>query len=206
MIQTNKLVGVYVLIINTFEGCKMRVMMIWKRLHERHVFFAQTVQTSSVSHSQFDKHLIMPQISRLQHLCVDIMPPKTIHAFWGQWPLCHWAEYNNYNGSQSRDHVFLTGCKWRQTHLGRNCAHPYPIRRRIWKILEELSTFTFHQPTRWVGLTNSKNTGRSQSTISYNTKVILFYSINKYSKRSLGQLWDATDPKSIQSLASKKLF
>ena len=60
------------------------------------------------------------------------------------------------HGSPSCDWVFLTGYKWRQTHWGRNCTRSYPISRCILKILEELSTFTFRQPTRWVCLTNSK--------------------------------------------------
>ena len=58
------------------------------------LFLAKAVHTSSVSHSQFDKHLIMPQISRLHPLWVAVMPPppKKIHSFCGQWPLCPWAD------------------------------------------------------------------------------------------------------------------
>jgi hypothetical protein len=58
-------------------------------------FFVQAVHTPIVSHSQFDKHLIMPPIYWRHPLCVAVMPPKKIHAFCGQWPLCPWAEYNN---------------------------------------------------------------------------------------------------------------
>jgi hypothetical protein len=43
-------------------------------------------------------------------------------------------------------------------------------------------------------------------TIPHSTKVDLFCVRNKYSKHSLGQLWDAIDPKSIQPLASTKPF
>jgi hypothetical protein len=50
------------------------------------LFFVQTVHTSSVSHSQFHKHLIMSRISRRHPLCVAVMHPKKIHAFCGQWP------------------------------------------------------------------------------------------------------------------------
>ena len=39
----------------------------------------------------------------------------------------------------------------------------------------KLSTFTFRQPTRWEGLTNSKSTSLYQSTIPHSTKVDLFY-------------------------------
>ena len=60
-------------------------------------YFVQPVHTSSASHSHFDKHLIMPRISRLHPLCVAIMPPKKIYAFCGQWALCPCAEYNKYN-------------------------------------------------------------------------------------------------------------
>jgi hypothetical protein len=62
------------------------------------LFLAQAAHTSSVSHSQFDKHfdnaLNFPAASPY---CVSIMSPKQIHAFCGQWPLCPWAEYNHYN-------------------------------------------------------------------------------------------------------------
>ena len=97
------------------------------------------------------------------------------------------------HGSASHGQVFLTGYKWRQTHWGRNCAHPYPIPRSMLKILKELSTFTFHQPTGWVGITNSKSTSLCQSTIPHTTKTDLFYAINTYYKL----LWDAIDPKLI---------
>ena len=100
--------------------------------------------------------------------------------------------------------VFLTGYKWRQTHPGRNCTRSYPIPRRILKILEELSTFTFRQPTRWVGLTNSKITSLCQSTIPHSTKVDLFYSVREINIPNI--VWDscAIDPKLIQPLASPK--
>jgi hypothetical protein len=75
------------------------------------------------------------------------------------------------------------------------------------KILEELSTFTFHQPTRWVGLTNNKSTSLCQSTIPHSTKVARrFCARNTYSKHSLRQLWDVIDPKLIQPLVPKKMF
>ena len=51
----------------------------------------------------------------------------------------------------------------------------YPIPRCILKILEKLSTFTFRQPTRWVGLTNSKSPSLCQSTIPNCTKLDLLY-------------------------------
>ena len=41
-----------------------------------------------VSHSQFDKHLIMPKMSHRHPLCVVALPPKKKHAFCSQWPLC----------------------------------------------------------------------------------------------------------------------
>ena len=63
---------------------------------------------------------------------------------------------------------------------GRNCARPYPIPRCILKILDELSTFTSCQTTRWVGLMNSKSTSLCQSTISHSTKVDLFCARNLY--------------------------
>ena len=153
----------------------MRLMMIWKKLHERHelclVFLRRLYTLQSLIHN-LTSNLIMPRISQLS-LRVAIMPPKKIiHAFCGQWPLCPWAEYNNYNfllpaacrrtshshGFPSRSLWEKPDHKWRQPLRGRNCKRLYLITRRIWKILEELSTFTFHQPTIWVGLTNSKST------------------------------------------------
>ena len=81
------------------------------------------------------------------------------------------------HGSDSSDRVFLTGYKWRQTLQGLNYVHPYSIPRCILTILEELSTFTFQQATRWVGQTNSKSTSLCQSTTPDSTKVDLFYSV-----------------------------
>lgn len=49
----------------------------------------------------------------------------------------------------------------------------------ILKILEEMSIFTFRQPTRWVGLKNSKSTSLCQSTIPHSTNVDLFYSVRE---------------------------
>ena len=43
------------------------------------------------------------------------------------WVSCAIWSVSHSHGSPSRDRVFLTGYKWRQTHQGRNCAHPYPI-------------------------------------------------------------------------------
>ena len=48
----------------------------WKSWALLSIFFAQAVHTLSVSHSQFDKHLTMPQISRRHPLCVAVMHPK----------------------------------------------------------------------------------------------------------------------------------
>jgi hypothetical protein len=116
--------------------CMMWLMIIWKKSHEKAwallcFVFAQAVHTSSISYSQFDKHLILPKISRRHPLCVAVMSLKTIHAFCSQWPLHPWAKYNNYNsllpecsvrrssshsnGSPSPDRVFLTGYKCSQT-------------------------------------------------------------------------------------------
>jgi hypothetical protein len=95
--------------------------------------------------------------------------------------LCSWAEYNNYNsflpscclrrstshshGSRSRDRVFLTSYKWKQTHRGPHCT--------------SLSNSEVHTEdilsARWVGLTNSKSTSLCQYTIPHSTKVDLFY-------------------------------
>ena len=74
------------------------------------------------------------------------------------------------------------------------------------KILEELSTFTFRQTTRWVDLTNNKSTNICQFTIPHSTKVYLFCVRNNYSKHILGQRWDAIHPILIQPLASKNVF
>jgi hypothetical protein len=60
----------------------------------------------------------------------------------------------------------------RQTQRGHNCVRPYPIPRSILKILDELSTFTFRQPTRWVGLTYSKSTSLCQSKLSKKINVL----------------------------------
>jgi hypothetical protein len=76
-------------------------------------FFAQTIHNSSVSHSQFDNHLIMPWISQLHPLYVAVMHPKKIHAFCGQWPWCPCAALcpsprstSHSHGSPSRDRVY----------------------------------------------------------------------------------------------------
>jgi hypothetical protein len=71
------------------------------------------------------------------------------------------------------------------TSTWRKCMRPYQIPRCIFKILEDLSTFTFRQLT-WVGLTNSRSTSLCQSTIPHSTKLDLFYARNKYSKQTLG--------------------
>jgi hypothetical protein len=59
------------------------LLIIWKKLHEScmnsALHFAQAVHTSPVSHSQFDKHLIMPPLS------VAVMPPKKSMYF--LWPV-----------------------------------------------------------------------------------------------------------------------
>ena len=106
------------------------------------------------------------------------MHPKISMSFTALLPKCCplWSTSHSH-GSPSNDRVFLTGYRRRQTHRGRNCSRPYPIPRCILKILEQLSTFTFRQPARWVGLTNSKSTSLCQSTIPHSTTVYLFYSV-----------------------------
>jgi hypothetical protein len=58
------------------------LMMIWKNLLERHelcfVFLTQDVHTTIVSHSQFNKHLLMPRFSRWHPLCGRNTPNKNI--------------------------------------------------------------------------------------------------------------------------------
>jgi hypothetical protein len=83
------------------------LMMTFFKVLERHklcfAFFAQAVHTSSVTHSQFDKNLIMLRISQRHPLCVAIVHPKKIQAFCGQWPsaarseapLTHMALHHN---------------------------------------------------------------------------------------------------------------
>jgi hypothetical protein len=54
--------------------------------------------------------------------------------------------------------------------------------------LEQLSTFNCCQPTRWVGLTNSKSTCLCQSTIPHSTRVELFYSVREINIPNI--VWD----------------
>jgi hypothetical protein len=173
------------------------------------LLLAQAAQTSSVSHSQFDKHLIMPRISRLHPLCVALISLKKNMYFAASsryalslniiiinpFSLLPARSTSHSHGSQSHDWVFLTGYKWRPTHRGRNCVHPYPILRRILKILEELSTFTFHQPTRWVGLTNRKSTSLCQSTIPIVQK--LTYSVREINIPNI--VWDNCGMPKVQN-------
>jgi hypothetical protein len=73
------------------------LMMIWKKVAWKAwalllFFFAQAVHNTSVSHSQFDKHLIMPRISQQHPLCVAVMHPKknTCLLRPSPWVLCPW--------------------------------------------------------------------------------------------------------------------
>jgi hypothetical protein len=129
---------------------------------------ASAVHTTSVTHSQFDKHLIMTFVASghsalLTECCA-------LHQVMG---LSHRLQVKtDTSGTQLR-----------------NCTRPYPIPRCILKILEELSTFTFHQPTIWVDLTNSKIT--SQSTIPHSTKADLFYSVQEINIPNI--VWDSCE-------------
>ena len=135
--------------------CMMRQIMIWKRLLERYelcFIFLQAVHTSIVSQSQFSKPLIMPRMLPKKNPCLlrsGVQRCSLLPDCCANWSASH------SHGSSSRDKVFLTGYKWRQTYQGCKCECPYPIPRCILNILEELSKCTFHQSTRWIRLTNS---------------------------------------------------
>jgi hypothetical protein len=85
--------------------------------------------------------------------------------------------------------VFLTGYKWRQTHRGCNGSRPYRILRHMVSMSEELSTCTFWQPTRLVGLTNIKSTSLRQSTLPHGTNLDRFYFVREINIPNI--VWDS---------------
>jgi hypothetical protein len=152
-------------------------------------FFAQAVHTvhTSVSHSQFDKHLQMSWILQWHPLCVAVMhPPKSMpFADSDCCALCPGCCVVPFSLSSAHSKAPLTqmalhhviGSFSQATSEDRHIGETIPI--LILKILEELSTFNFRQPTRWVGLKNSKSTRLCQSTIPHSTNVDLFYSVRE---------------------------
>ena len=109
--------------------------------------------------------------------------------------------------ARSCDRVFLTGYIQAKTDTSGKQLHPYPIPRCILKILKERSTFTFRQPTRWVG----KSTSLCQPTIPHSTIVILFYfcgciwerEFKWVSERHTEQMWKSANIQQTTFLCSK---
>ena len=102
---------------DSYDDLKVVAWKAW----ELPCFFAQALHTTSVTHSQFYKHLTMPKNSWWHSpFCVAKMHPKKIHAFCGQWPLCPtpWVLRSQSPLTYMAFHQVigcLKGYKWRQT-------------------------------------------------------------------------------------------
>ena len=158
------------------------------------LFSVQAVHTTSVTHSQFDKHLIMPRISRRHPLSVAVMHSKKITAFCSQCPLCPspWALC-------SPNHLSLT----RLSITWPGLSHRLQVETDTSGTQLSASLYNFEVHIEDIGRTvpiyfssankmSRPNKQQMHLPMSiyyppyYKSQPILFCARNKYSKHSLG--------------------
>lgn len=151
-------------------------MMIWKKSLERPLLCLCAVHTSSVSHSQFDKHLIMFRISRWHPPCrwkctlQKINPFATRSAMQSEATLTlHHIHHVIRSLSQTTRQTQL------RTSLSKSRgACPYPNPEVHIEDIGRTVHIYFLSANKISVLTNRKSTSLCQSTIPHSTNIYLF--------------------------------
>jgi hypothetical protein len=144
------------------------------------VFFVQAVHASSVSHSQFEKHLIMPWISRRHPLCVAIMQPKKNMPFAALLPECCLLRSTSHLTHTALLHVIGSFSKaTSEDRRIRDATAQVLIQFRgaYWRYWKNCPPLLFVSNKKM--RPNKQQKHPCQSTIPHRTKVEILYSVRE---------------------------